>query len=365
MCKNERTHVFIARAAYSSEDILMGRAQDIKDKALRLGFSKCGMIGVDSVKGYRERIDQRVAAFPQSALMYYQFAHFADVRQKFPWARSLVVCVHDHGKYKIPDSLKGRIGSAYMFDGRKDKNADVHIAREELMKFIEGMGIKVGRDTEHGVTSFRYAAEKAGLGKLRRNNFFYTENGSSNSIEVFAIDEELELIEKNDVKECPDDCDRCAKACPTGSLTSAYKMHPMKCVSFMTSIGGNLVNLVDNDLSKGIGNWIYGCDECQDACPFNQGRPPGDIEFPGLREISDKLSLEQIIDMDNDFYVNVLQPKFWYIRPDNVWVWKVNALNAMKNDYQQKYEKYIKKCMNDENERISDMAKWVCEVLNI
>ncbi|MDR0334817.1 MAG: hypothetical protein LBH69_02895, partial [Methanomassiliicoccaceae archaeon] len=260
----------------------MDRAQMIKEEALRLGFGKCGIISVDAVKGYKERIDQRVAAFPQSALMYYQFAHFADVRQKFPWAMSLVVCVHDYGRYKVPKGLEGRVGKAYMFDGRKDKNADAFIAKEALMKFIEGMGIKVGCDNEHGVTSLRYAAEKAGLGKMRRNNFFYTEEGSWNSIVVLAIGEEMELIEKNSVKECPDGCGKCASACPTGSLTGAFAMHPMKCVSFMTSIGGNLVNLVDNHLSEGIGRWVYGCDECQSACPFNQ-RPPGDAEFPGLK----------------------------------------------------------------------------------
>jgi len=342
----------------------MDRAQTIKDNALRFGFSKCGIISVDSVKGYKERLDARTAAFPQSSLMYYQFAHFADVRQKIPWARSLVVCIHDYGKYKVPESLRGRIGTAYLFDGRKDKRAEAYIAKEELKKFMEGMGMKVGDSDEHGVTSLRYAAEKAGLGKMRRNNFFYTENGSWNSIVVLAIDEDLELIEKNNMKECPDDCNKCSKACPTGSLAGPYSMHPMKCVSFVTSIGANLVNLVDNYLSEGIGDWVYGCDACQNICPFNQVRPEN-AEFPGVKELADKLSLEQIIDMDNEFFVSVLQPKFWYVRPDSMWVWKVNALNAMKNNYQKKYEKYIKKCLADPNERISDMAKWVCEVLNI
>ncbi|MDR0334870.1 MAG: hypothetical protein LBH69_03185, partial [Methanomassiliicoccaceae archaeon] len=88
-------------------------------------------------------------------------------------------------------------------------------------------------------------------------------------------------------------------------------------------------------------------------------------EFPGLKEIADNLSLERIVEMDNEFFINVLQPKFWYVRPDNMWIWKVNALNAMKNNYQQSYEPHIKKCLNDPNERVRDMAVWVCESLNI
>ena len=340
------------------------RAQKIRENALRLGFSKCGIISVDDVKGYKERLDERVAEFPQSSLMYHQFYPLADVRRKFPWARSLVVCVFDYSVYYIPEVLRGRIGTAYLFDGRKDKRAPAHIAKNELTKYMESIGLKVGRDDGNGITSLRYAAEKAGLGKVRKNNFFYTENGSRNAIDVFAIDEELELKEKTKLKECPDDCDRCVSACPTGSLAGPYSMHPMRCVSFITSIGGGMTDLSVHPFAEEIGNWVYGCDECQDACPFNKDMTGG-AEFPGVAEIADKLSLENIIDMDDNFYLNVVQPKFWYLGPEMKWVWITNALNAMKNGYQKKYDKAIKKCLADPNERVRGMAEWVCGSLNI
>jgi len=342
----------------------MDLASDIRKKALEFGFTKCGIINVDAVEGFKEKLDQRVAAFPMSSLMYNRFRHFTDVRRSFPWAESLVVCVHDYAKYEVPESLKGRVGRAYMFDGRRDKNSEVYRAKEELTGYLKGLGMQVAREDDYGITSLRFAAEKAGLGRVRKNNFFYTENGSWNSIDVFAVDAKLELIDDDKTKECPDDCNNCMKACPTGSLTGPYTMQPMSCVSFITSKSGGLVELAGNPLSEKIGNWVFGCDECQKACPFDR-RPEGKEKFPGLDAIADELSLENIVDMSDEFFNDVLQPKFWYIEQGMQWMWKVNALNAMKNDYKEEYAPYIRKCVDDPNERISRMARWVCETLHI
>jgi epoxyqueuosine reductase len=138
----------------------------------------------------------------------------------------------------------------------------------------------------------------------------------------------------------------------------------MSCVSFITSKSDGFVELAGNSLSEKIGNWIYGCDECQNACPFNRC-PEGRVKFPGLDVVAAGLSLGKIIDMDEEFFKNVVQPKFWYIGPDMLWMWKVNALNAMKNGYQEEYAPYIRKCVYDPNERVSRMAKWVCETRHI
>jgi epoxyqueuosine reductase len=343
----------------------MDRAQEIKNKALELGFCKCGIINVDEVKGYKDKLDERVSSYPQSALMYYQFYPFADVKQKIPWAESLVVCVYEYDKYAVPESLKGRIGKAYLFDGRKDKRSDAFIAKESLIKYMEGMGIKAECSGEHGITAYRYAAEKAGLGMMRRNNFFYTENGSWNAIDVIAISEKLEIVEQNKLKPCPSDCNKCASGCPSGSIRGPYTMNPMRCISFLTSIGGGMFDMAGHPFSDEIGNWVYGCDECQNACPFDNVRKFGNKEFPGVNDLADNLTLEKIIDMDDEYYKNVVQPKFWYLGPDKKWVWKVNALTAMKNGYRDEYEPYIKKCLTDGNARVKSMAEWVCETLEL
>jgi epoxyqueuosine reductase len=343
----------------------MGRAQEIKDKALELGFSKCGIINVDVVKGFKDKLDERISVFSQSALMYHQFYHLADVRQQIPWAESLVVCTYDYDVYAVPESLKGRIGKAYLFDGRKDTRSDAFIAKESLIKHIEGMGIKAGCGGEHGVTAYRYAAVKAGIGTVRKNNFFYTENGSWNGIDVIAISEKKELVEQSKLKECPPDCNKCASACPTGSLKGPYAMNPMRCISFLTSIGGGMFDMAGHPFSEEIGGRVYGCDVCQTACPLDNVRKWGNKEFPGVNDLGENLTLEKIIDMDDDYYRDVVQPKFWYLGPDKKWVWIVNALTAMKNGYIDEYGPYIKKCLTHANARVRSMAEWTCKELKL
>jgi epoxyqueuosine reductase len=323
------------------------------------------MISVDAVKGYTDIVDKRIDSFPDSKLMYFRFYPLANVQRKFPWARSVVVFVYDYGKFKIPEKVRGHIGSAYLFDSRRDKASEANRIANELAEFIEGLGIQVGREEDHGVTALRYAAVKAGLGVIRRNNFFYTEDGSWNIINTFAIDAELELIEEPKLKNCPDNCNRCSGACPTGSLAGPYSMNPLRCISFLTSIGGGMLDVTGNPLKDRFGDWVYGCDVCQDVCPFNRNRFTETDDFPGLKEMADRLSMEGILDMDEDYYMSTIQPKFWYLESYHLCVWKVNVLNAMKNNYKESYGPLIRKCLDDPNERVRRMAKLVCESLNI
>jgi epoxyqueuosine reductase len=126
-----------------------------------------------------------------------------------------------------------------------------------------------------------------------------------------------------------------------------------------------MMDVTNNPLREKFGDWVYGCDECQNACPFNRGRFTEDTDFPGLKAIEDALSLEGIVGMDEGFYLNTVQPKFWYLDQDKMCVWKVNALNAMRNNYKESYGPLIKKCLDDPNERVSRMARLVCDDLHL
>lgn len=112
---------------------------------------------------------------------------------------------------------------------------------------------------------------------------------------------------------------------------------------------------------KEIDSWVFGCDICQDVCPFNKDKWTEDEDFPGLEELSEHISLEKIIEMDYEFLKDVMNPKFWYISKDDVWRWKTNALNAMLNNYEPKYNKYIDMALHDENEKVREMASYVKE----
>ena len=80
--------------------------------------------------------------------------------------------------------------------------------------------------------------------------------------------------------------------------------------------------------------------------------------FPQLDKISELLSLEQILTMDQNTLLNILQPRFWYISIDRIWLWKCNAIRAMVNSGDKKYVKCIKAACEDNNEKIKNMALW-------
>ena len=75
-----------------------------------------------------------------------------------------------------------------------------------------------------------------------------------------------------------------------------------------------------------MGRWAYGCDVCQDVCPFNRGAWNGSEEFPGLAELTKYLPLTEIVEADYDLLKDIVQPALWYIPADKAWRYKTNAL---------------------------------------
>lgn len=190
---------------------------------------------------------------------------------------------------------------------------------------------------------------------MRKNNFLYTEKGSWQYLEAFLIDHPLEYINECHIPPCPEKCNRCISACPTHSLSEPYMMCRNTCVSCLTTWNG--WDLRENPLQNKFGQWVYGCDTCQDCCPYNHNAWNGEQEFPGLSDLSEHLSLVQIVKSDYEYLRKVIQPALWYIPPEKCWKFKINALNAMLNNYSSEYLTTIEEACNDEEKVVREMEK--------
>jgi epoxyqueuosine reductase len=303
---------------------------DIERKARELGIDKIGIIRAQAMEGYAQRLLERMEKVPNGANIFGRFMGFSDITKSFPWAKSIVVAVYDRAKYRLPEVGRKHYGKHYLTDSRGNPRAPEYQITKQMGAFLESKGLKTGWNEHPGVTAMRWAAMSAGLGMIRRNNFFYTsESGSFVSLTAWAIDRELELLVNENQNPCPKNCDKCLKACPTKSLSAPYTMDLSTCVSRLTSLN-EPVTFQPETLQR-IGSWVYGCDACQDACPNNQGKWAGERDFPDLDSLSVYMSPESILKMSYNEIDTILRPKFFYIKSENLWRWKLNAMNVLLN----------------------------------
>ena len=336
----------------------------IQQKAYELGIHKCGIIKPEAMMDYADRLRERMNRIPNGEKIYGNFLNFADIKKGIPWAKSIIVLVFHYGHYILPqESITRSYGKSYLVDSRFNPDAE---ERKKLMAFddyLHKLGLKTAWNEHPGITAMRWAAHKAGLGIIRRNNFFYTEKGSWVHITALASDKEMELIGNHSLPECSADCNRCIKACPTKSLSSPYTMNMATCVSRLTT--SNEAESYDDTTNQQIGKRIYGCDICQDVCPMNKDKWENKDVFPNLNNLSNFLSPVAILNASYESIEKNLTARLFYIKKENLWRWKLNAINVMVNNYKTGYDIHIRNSLEDEYEIVRKKAQWALEKIKL
>ncbi len=328
----------------------------IKEEALALGYESCGVIPADALKEYSGQLDERVGRFPSSRPLYEKLYDLAAPEKKAPWARSVVVCVRRYDTYKIPPGADRYFGKTYLFDGRVTYSDEYRNAARFEARLAE-LGMKSLKDS----VAARLSAVKAGLGEFGKNNFLYTpRHGSWVFVNTWTVDAQLEYDEPaaGNGPGCPPGCRKCIDACPTRALSGPFVMDRGRCVAQLSFFS---TQLPPEPVRGQMGEWLYGCDVCQNVCPRNRNAWNGDREFPGLESIAPLLAPEKIAELDGETFLKTLQPRFWYIGPEGFWLWKCNALRAMANSGEKQHHPLLKRAREGRDEKVRAMAAWACE----
>lgn len=151
--------------------------QVIYDKALACGFDDCGIIPIDDMDGFQQRLQEREEKVPSSAFFYQRMGDFANIKKRFPWAKSVIIGTYWLGKYRFPASLRGKYGKAFFLSPSNGVCKESLAARRDFETWFKEQGIRCEGGSQFGHRSIgplRYAAMMAGLGIIRKNNFFYT-----------------------------------------------------------------------------------------------------------------------------------------------------------------------------------------------
>jgi epoxyqueuosine reductase len=205
----------------------------------------------------------------------------------FPWARSAIVCFTNYNSAQ-PRSIEPADAGAgwiarYAWSSRKDQNgarrpSDYHkILKKRLMllevRLHERFGVFEARGyVDTGPVVERSLATAAGLGWTGKNTcLIHPKLGSYGFLAVLITS--METQPESSPLTVPDRCGtcrRCLDACPTGALTAPYQMDATRCISYLTI---EHRGPIDESLTEGMGRQVFGCDICQDVCPWNRKAP--------------------------------------------------------------------------------------------
>ncbi len=257
----------------------------IKESAALLGFDFCGIAAAVRLDDDAYRLEKWLKQNRHGS-MYYMEKYFderIDPALLVPGAKSVITLLlnyfpeqqHSPEIFKIS---KYAWGKDYHEVIKEKLNAFLQILREEVGE-INGRGF-----VDSAPVLERAWAAKSGLGWIGKNgNLINKTNGSFYFIATLITDLELQADEAYTKDYCGT-CTRCIDACPTDAILDNKEIDGSKCISYFTIELKDA--LIPNEMQGKFNNWMFGCDTCQDVCPWNKfAKPTTEKYFTPLPEI--------------------------------------------------------------------------------
>lgn len=273
----------------------------IKARALALGFEAVGIASVAPLEA-NVHYESWLAAGRHGGMDYLASRKHrerrADVARILRDVRS-VVCValsHEPGRDHERDLRLGRIA-------RYAAGEDYHRVMRDLMGTLER---EIERDLLPGSRALWYSdtgailergwAERAGLGWIGKHTGLLSErSGSWFLLGELLVDRDLAPDPPLAREHCGT-CRRCIDACPTRAIVAPYQLDARLCISYLTI---ELRGAIPLELRASIGDWVFGCDICQEVCPWNRFAPPAREARLHARTL-EGWTLERFLTLDDD-----------------------------------------------------------------
>lgn len=250
---------------------LENRSLVVKRLAQKAGFDFCGISKAEFLEEHAAPIEQWLKAGKQGKMSYMEryFDKRLDPTLLVPNAKSVITLLYNHYPPKeLPKDHNFHIAKyAYGQDYH-------HIIKSKMRTLLEKMKVALGdiqgrAFVDSAPVMERAWAQRSGVGWIGKNSLLLTKGGGS----FFFIAELITDLELNPDGPIPDycgTCTRCIDSCPTDAITP-YRIDASKCISYFTI---ELKDEIPETVKGKFKNWIFGCDICQDVCPWNRFSTP-------------------------------------------------------------------------------------------
>jgi epoxyqueuosine reductase len=248
-------------------------SQLIKDEAQRLGFMQCGIAKADFLEEEAPRLENWLANNHHGKMAYMEnhFDKRLDPRLLVDDAKSLISLTLNYFSDAEQSDPEAPKISKYAFG--TDYHDVIKTKLFELLEFIrENIGEVSGRAfVDSAPVLDRAWAKRAGIGWIGKNsNLISKKTGSFFFIAELIVDLDLVYDNAFETDHCGT-CTKCIDACPTEAILSPFVIDAKKCISYLTI---ELKDEIPNHFNNKMDNWMFGCDICQDVCPWNRFSVP-------------------------------------------------------------------------------------------
>ena len=290
----------------------------------------------------------------------------ASLSRVAPWAKSVVVCAINYNtaepySTQVQDSNRGWI-SRYAWS-----REDYHEAVLRRLKQVETALHDAAKDIERALMTRSYVdtgpvvervfAKYAGVGWIGKNTCLINQKKGS-WLFLGVILTSLDLPPDLPAPDRCGTCTRCIEACPTEAIVAPYQLDSNRCISYLTI---EKRGSIPEDLRPGIGRHVFGCDICQDVCPWNRKAPvTSAAEFsprPGL--------VNPALDWLAEMSAQEFQDNFHHspIRRTKRSGLRRNAVIAIGNSGNRQFLPILEKLASDEDDSVAESARWAMERL--
>ncbi len=266
------------------------KTQKIKQFAKKLGFDDVGIVKAVFLEDEKERLLSWLKKNYHADMGYMErnVEKRLDPRLLVENAKSIIVLLRNYYPQKKQDTTKSYKIAKYAY------GQDYHdVIKKYLWQLYDYINTEIEPITgrvfvDSAPVMERTWARRAGLGWIGKNSLLITKKGSFFFISELIIDLELDY-ETPTYKEYCGKCTRCIDACPPKAIVAPRVVDSAKCISYQTIENKGEV---DKNLTGMLDDWIYGCDICQDVCPWNRYAQASDVEEFKITEMLHEMSKE-------------------------------------------------------------------------